>query len=71
MKKISKDAHIEDVLTEYPGLTRVFIDFGLPCVVCGQSYWGTIADLAEKYHVNVNTLVDKLNEDLRKVKESI
>jgi hydroxylamine reductase len=71
MEKISKDMHVEDVLTEYPELTKVFISCGLPCLVCGQSYWGTIADLAEKHHVNVDTLIDKLNEELRKVHEKL
>ncbi|KPJ74123.1 hypothetical protein AMJ52_01805 [candidate division TA06 bacterium DG_78] len=71
MEKISKDMHVEAVLTEYPGLTKVFIELGLPCLVCGQSYWGTIADLAEKHHVNVDTLIDKLNEELRKVNEKL
>lgn len=71
MGKISKDMHVEDVLTEYPGLTKIFIDFGLPCLVCGQSYWGTIADLAEKHHVHVDVLVDKLNEELGKIHEKL
>jgi hypothetical protein len=71
MEKISKEKHVEAVLTEYPGLTKIFINAGLPCLVCGQPYWGTIADLAEKYRINVDILIDKLNEELEKMHEKL
>jgi hybrid cluster-associated redox disulfide protein len=71
VERISKDMLVETVLAMYPGLAKVFIDSGLPCMVCGQPCWGTVADLAEKYHVNVKTFVDKLNEDLKKTHEKL
>ena len=69
--QITKDMDISDVLSKYPSLVRTFIDFGLPCLVCGEPFWGTIEELAQKNKVDVQKLVNKLNEYLGKTNEKL
>ncbi|MDH4210145.1 MAG: DUF1858 domain-containing protein [candidate division WOR-3 bacterium] len=58
MEKINADTHVEQILMKYPALSRIFIDFGLPCLVCGEPFWGTIAELGSNHSISI----DKLNE---------
>jgi len=69
--KITSDTRVEDVLAEYPALTKVFIKFGLPCLVCGEAYWGTVADLARGHDIDVNALIMALNAKNEKAYEKI
>ena len=36
--EITKDTLVEDVLRGYPSLSKVFIELGLPCLVCGEAF---------------------------------
>jgi hybrid cluster-associated redox disulfide protein len=69
--KITSDTRVEDVLAEYPALTKVFIEFGLPCLVCGEACWGTVADLAHGRDIDVKALLKTLNEKKQKTYEKI
>lgn len=60
---INEDTKIEDLLKQYPSLVRVFIAQGLPCLVCGNPFWGTIRELSDKHDVNLEELIKKLNEE--------
>jgi hybrid cluster-associated redox disulfide protein len=71
MSYIDKESNVEDLLTAYPALTRVFIAHGLPCLVCGSPFWGTIAELAQKHTVDLGKLLKELNEKKRKIDEKI
>jgi len=42
------------------------MDLGVPCLVCGEPLWGTIEEVAEKYNVDLNELLDKLNKTMQK-----
>ena len=64
MAHITKDMLIEDLLDEYPQAVQVFLRMGLPCLVCGEPFWGTIEVLARKYNADTNRLLQLLNEDL-------
>lgn len=59
--RITKDTLIEDILRADPGLARVFIREGLPCLVCGESFWGTIEELARQHGKDAETIVHALN----------
>jgi hybrid cluster-associated redox disulfide protein len=61
-KIISKETTIEEILDAYPGTVKVFMDFGVPCLVCGEPLWGTIGEVAEKYKVDITHLITRLNE---------
>jgi hypothetical protein len=45
---ITKDTLIEQIVEAYPDSVGFLIDQGLPCVVCGEPFWGTVADLARQ-----------------------
>ncbi|MGD8979469.1 MAG: DUF1858 domain-containing protein [candidate division WOR-3 bacterium] len=67
MDNITAQTHIDQLLTRYPSLSRTFIEFGLPCLVCGEAYWGTIEELARQHDVNVSKLVNVLNDNKREI----
>ena len=69
--EITKDAKVEDLLNEDPSLSKIFIELGLPCLVCGQAFWGTIEELAQQNNVDPENLVKKLNEKRHKIDEKI
>ncbi|UCD04969.1 MAG: DUF1858 domain-containing protein [candidate division WOR-3 bacterium] len=59
---IDSSAHVDQLLSKYPALSKIFIEFGLPCLVCGEPFWGTIAELAKRHQVSIDELVKRLNE---------
>lgn len=71
MTKIAKDMPISDVLDKNPNLVTVFIDHGLPCLVCGQPFWGTIEELAQKHNADADELIKQLNEKTRNIDEKL
>lgn len=68
---ITSDSLVEDVLTEYPALTKVFIQFGLPCLVCGEAHWGTLRDLVQGHAIDIDKLIMTLNDRKDKIHEKI
>ncbi len=64
---ITEESRIEDILRGSPEKTKIFIEFGVPCLVCGEPFWGTVKELCARYQVDVNSLLKKLNEDARGV----
>ena len=65
MDRITQKTRIDQLIAAYPGLSRTFIRFGLPCLVCGEPFWGTIEELARLHAVEVMELVNKLNDEMR------
>ncbi|MDD3732696.1 MAG: DUF1858 domain-containing protein [candidate division Zixibacteria bacterium] len=45
---IKKDILIEDLIRTYPQAVRFLINNHLPCVVCGEPFWGTLEELARQ-----------------------
>jgi len=43
---IKADIKIDDLIRQYPDAVGFLIKKGLPCVVCGEPFWGTLAELA-------------------------
>ena len=43
---IRADQHVEDLIESHPGLVGFLIEQGLPCLVCGEAFWGTLGELA-------------------------
>ncbi|MBN2621663.1 DUF1858 domain-containing protein [candidate division WOR-3 bacterium] len=62
---ITKESLVEDVLKAHPGLARVFIQEGLPCLVCGESFWGTIEELARQHGKEASAIVDSLKKAVK------
>lgn len=69
MARIDGDTHVDQILAKYPALSKVFIELGLPCLVCGEAFWGTITELCSRHSVNVEKLLERLNESRAKIDE--
>ncbi len=62
MEKITKNMTIEDVVKQYPKTVKVFMDFGIQAIVCGDPLWGTIEEEAERAGVkDIDELLKALN----------
>lgn len=60
----TRHTQIEDLMRAYPGAVGVMVEQGLPCVVCGEPFWGTIEELAYQKgwnDIRIQQLVDQLN----------
>lgn len=44
--KILADQPVEDLIASHPALVGFLVHKGLPCLVCGEPFWGTLAELA-------------------------
>ncbi|MEO0096033.1 MAG: disulfide oxidoreductase [candidate division WOR-3 bacterium] len=64
---ITKDTLIEEILGKSPEKARIFVEMGAPCLVCGEPFWGTVKELCEKYQVDVDILLKRLNEEIKGV----
>ena len=59
---ITKDMKIEEVVTQYPESTMVFMKHGLHCVGCHVSALETVEEGANVHGINVDALVEDLNK---------
>ncbi len=59
--KISADTTIEELLEQHPELNREFVRLGLPCFVCGEPVWGTVADVCHRHHRDPAEVLAVLN----------
>jgi len=48
----------------YPATVRFLINQGLPCVVCGEPFWGSVEELASGKGWD-DPAIDKLVADLQ------
>jgi hypothetical protein len=46
--QITRHTKIDELVTAYPETVSLLIKEGLPCVVCGEPFWGTVGELAEQ-----------------------
>ena len=69
MKRLRKETSVEELLAEYPSLSRTFIEHGLPCQVCGEPFWGTLEELGNQHGKDVNKLIEKLSEAIEDIDE--
>lgn len=68
-ESITQSTRVEDLVEQHPQAIGMFIEQGLPCVVCGEPFWGTIAELAALKNwepAQVEKLVLELNRRLLK-----
>ena len=52
---------VEEVISKRPETTAIFMNHGMPCLVCGEALWGTIEENATRYKVNLGNLLRDLN----------
>lgn len=61
MENITKETTIEEILEKFPDTVNIFMNYGIPCLVCGEPLWGTVEEAAKKYKTDLNELIDRLN----------
>jgi len=69
MDEITQDTHLDTILADYPSLSKTFIEFGLPCLVCGEPFWGTVRELCDQNGVNAVEIVKQLNKKVTEFDE--
>ncbi|MFH1372585.1 MAG: DUF1858 domain-containing protein [bacterium] len=45
---ITVDIQIDELIRRYPDAIAYLIRNDLPCVVCGEPFWGTLIELADQ-----------------------
>ena len=53
---LTSDTLIEDLIQARPDAVGFLIEHGLPCVVCGEPFWGTLAELAHQNNFAVDQI---------------
>jgi len=56
---------IDEFVDDHPDLVGFLIIHGLPCVVCGEPFWGTLEELAKQKgwdDERIDSLVQEYNE---------
>ena len=62
---MTRDIKIDDLIREHFDAVGFLIQHGLPCVVCGEPFWGTLEDLARQKNWSdeqIDALVTEFNE---------
>lgn len=62
MPEITSDISIESLIEINPDAVGILIRNGLPCVVCGELFWGTLEELARQKGWNDNRIEDLMVE---------
>jgi hypothetical protein len=62
MSTIKAATSIDELLDLLPEANGYLIERGLPCLVCGEPFWGSLGDLASKHGVeDIDSIVAELN----------
>jgi hypothetical protein len=62
---LTPDILVEDLVAAYPGLIGPLLRRGVICMVCGEPYWGTLAELAGRKGItDTEALIADLEEEL-------
>lgn len=60
---LTKDILVEDLVEAYPELIGPLLHEGVVCMVCGESYWGTLEELAQSKGIaDTDELIASLQE---------
>jgi hypothetical protein len=62
---IDADIKIEDLIRKHPDAVKFLIAHDLPCVVCGEPFWGTLRELCRQKSWDddrIGALVKEFNE---------
>lgn len=59
---IEKDMIIADVLAAKDGAAKIFMSYGSHCLTCANTKVKTVAEMAKKHEVNLDSLLSQLNE---------
>lgn len=60
---ITRKSQVEELVKANPSVVRFLILEGLPCVICGEPFWGTLEELAQQKgwdDARIDQLVEKM-----------
>jgi hypothetical protein len=60
--EINAQTTIEDLVGAYPAMTRVLLEKGIRCVICGEPIWGTLEEAAREKGYNDDGITDLIRE---------
>ncbi|MEI6883286.1 MAG: DUF1858 domain-containing protein [Bacteroidota bacterium] len=66
---ITADSVVEELVTTYAGIVGFLGEKGLRCIVCGETVWGTVGDVARDKGFTpeqIDNLVEELNSKFNK-----
>ncbi|HOD66202.1 MAG TPA: DUF1858 domain-containing protein [candidate division Zixibacteria bacterium] len=61
---ITPETRVDEMVERYPDAVRFLMSRGLPCVVCGEPFWGSLEELCRQKGwptVRLAELVDEFN----------
>lgn len=59
--KVTAENIIADVLAGKKGAAEIFMSYGSHCLECKNTTFKTVADMAVKHEVDLNTILAQLN----------
>ncbi len=59
---ITPDTCVEDLIQKHPDAIGFLIRSGLPCVVCGEPFWGTLLELGRQKGLTKDQVTALVNE---------
>jgi len=60
--KVERTTRIEDLINTFPGALRFLIEKNIPCLVCGETVWGTFEEVAQNTGLSNREIVQLVNE---------
>jgi hypothetical protein len=64
VKTVTKESLVEELVKANPEVVRFLIFEGLPCVICGEPFWGSLEELARQKGWD-DAQIDQLIEKMR------
>ena len=65
---ITHKGTFDELREAHPEIVRFLIQHDLPCVVCGEPFWGTLEDLVRQKNwddARIDALVEEFNASLK------
>ncbi len=67
--EVTRNTRVDELIDRYPDVIKIFLDFGLSGIACGDAFWGTIEDLARYKNLpeeKLQKLIDEINKMISK-----
>ncbi len=62
---MTAESKVDEMVEQYPDTVKFLMARGLPCVVCGEPFWGTLGELCRQKKwtaEQIDALVREFNE---------
>jgi len=62
---VTAESKVDELVETYPDTVKFLMAHGLPCVVCGEPFWGTLGELCRQKKwtdEQIAALVKEFNE---------